>query len=73
MSLPAPSSDAGVQRYELWQDRDSLSFFLSTDEAMRRLLEPAAVKVWECLAGSWDEAQTLKHEHLGWEPYRPWR
>jgi hypothetical protein len=56
---------------ELWQDNDSLSFFSQGDEAMRRLLSPSALLIWSCDARSWAEAQTLKHEHLGWEPYKP--
>lgn len=59
------------QRYELWRSGDALSFFAESDGEMRRLLEPSAVLVWACRAHSWEEAQTLKHEHLGWEPYRP--
>jgi len=61
-----------LERYELWQDGDALSFFPATDASMRRLLGPSAVLVWTCMACSWEEAQTLKHEHLGWAPpYRP--
>ncbi len=60
-----------MQRYELWQDGEQLSFFPASHEGMRRLLGPSAVKLWECEAASWEEAQALKHEHLGWEPYLP--
>ncbi len=58
-------------RYELWQDDASLSFFSQSDESMRRLLSPSARLVWTCNAHSWQEAQALKHEHLGWAPYKP--
>ncbi len=58
-------------RYELWEDESSLSFFAGGDESMRRLLTSAARLVWSCDAHSWEEAQTLKHQHLGWEPYQP--
>lgn len=64
-------AEAASVRYELYQDEDSLSFFSQGDEAMRRLLPPSALLIWSCDARSWIEAQTLKHEHLGWEPYKP--
>ncbi|MCY4747074.1 hypothetical protein NYO99_19025 [Pelomonas sp. UHG3] len=58
-------------RYELWEDQDALSFFPEHGEEWRKLLSPAARLIWACNAQSWDEAQALKHEHLGWAPYKP--
>jgi len=58
-------------RYELWQDEGTLSFFANGDDSMRRLLSPAARLVWTCDACTWADAQALKHQHLGWEPYKP--
>jgi len=36
-----------------------------------KYLEDDAKLVWSVEAESWDEAQTKKHEYLGWEPYKP--
>lgn len=59
-------------RYELWEDDDgSLSFFPEDNESFRKSLGPAARLIWSCVADSWEQAQSLKHEHLGWEPYKP--
>ena len=63
----------GLERYELWQDGDALSFFPQSDDMMRKLLGPGAIRVWVCEAGNWEQAQALKHEHLGWAPYQPLR
>jgi hypothetical protein len=57
--------------YELWEDGQSLVFFPQIDESMRTTLSPDARMVWSCLAGSWTQAQSMKHEHLGWGPYTP--
>ena len=58
-------------RYELWEDGDSVSFFAEDNESFRKSLSPDAKLTWSCLAESWEQAQALKHEHLGWEPYKP--
>ena len=60
-----------VIRYELWEDDEGLSFFPDNNDSARRLLGAEARLVWECRAKSWEEAQALKHEHLGWDPYVP--
>lgn len=57
--------------YELWQDGDSLAFFPQDAQTIRATLGPDARLVWSCRAASWTEAQTRKHEHLGWAPYVP--
>ena len=59
-------------RYELWEDDGGLSFFPEDSEPFRKLLSPSARLIWSCVAGSWEEAQSLKHQHLGWEPYAPY-
>jgi hypothetical protein len=58
-------------RYELWADEASgtLSFFPEDSESSRKFLEPGAKLIWSCTADSWEEAQSKKHQHLGWEPY----
>jgi hypothetical protein len=58
-------------KYELWKRGDSYSFFPCDNVSARKLLEPDATLVWTVEAGSWDEAQRLKHEFLGLEPYKP--
>nr|CAS02829.1 putative integron gene cassette protein [uncultured bacterium] len=64
---------ARAVRYELWQDdvEGSLSFFPEDSASYRSRLGPEAKLVWSCTAESWEQAQSLKHEHLGWEPYKP--
>jgi hypothetical protein len=58
-------------RYELWKEGTSYTFFPEDSDSARQLLEPGAVLIWSCEASSWEEAQTLKHEYLGFEPYKP--
>ena len=58
-------------RYELWEDEGGLSFFPESDTTFRKLLSPTATLIWSCQAESWVEAQSKKHEHLGWGPYVP--
>jgi hypothetical protein len=67
-------------KYELWKwsgQRESLAF-IAVDEnyALHRELmeqdEPGAVLVWSVEAETYNEAMTLYHEYMGWEPYRPW-
>ena len=60
-----------VAKYELWKHGDGYSFFPSDNMSARGLLEPDATLVWTVEAHSWDEAQRLKHEFLGLEPYKP--
>jgi len=61
---------AKVIRYELWEYDGDLSFFPEDNDSFRGLLSPNAKLVWSCLADSSDQAQSMKHEHLGWEPYK---
>lgn len=63
--------DASLIRYELWEEEGSLSFFPETHASFRAMLGPNARLVWSCTARTWEEAQTKKHEHLGWGPYVP--
>ena len=64
---------AKAVRYELWQDDTdvSLSFFPEDSESFRARLGPHAKLIWSCQADSWEQAQSMKHEYLGWEPYKP--
>ena len=72
-SRPISKINALISRkkYELWQESSGYSFFPESSESARRLLEPGATLIWSVEAESWDEAQTKKHEFLGWEPYKP--
>ena len=58
-------------KYELWKESNSYSFFPTDNVSMRALLGSQAVLLWTVEAESWNEAQSKKHEFLGWEPYRP--
>lgn len=57
--------------YELWKELDGYSFFPEDNSIARSLLAPGAVLVWTVDANDWNEAQSKKHEFLGWEPYKP--
>ena len=63
----------GKDRYELWRDPDNLSltFFCASNEPARSQLDPDATLIWECFAASYNEAQSLKHLFLGYEPHIP--
>ena len=56
--------------YEL-ESQNSYSFFQEGDEQNSESLEADARLIWSVEASSWDEANQLKHEFLGWEPYKP--
>ena len=63
-------------RYELWgtPDRTSLTFTgaNSISEYKRQgAIELEAEFVWAVEADSYNEAATLYHEYMGWEPYKP--
>jgi len=60
-----------VTKYELWKEGNGYSFFPSDNMSARKLLQPDATLVWTVEARSWEEAQRLKHEFLGIEPYKP--
>jgi len=58
-------------KYELWKESDGYSFFPEDNVRMRSLLGAEAVLLLTVEAASWEEAQSKKHEFLGWEPYKP--
>jgi len=62
-----------LKKYELWEEEDGRnhSFFPEDNESARNLLSKDAKLIWKVEATSWEEAQTRKHEYLGWEPYKP--
>lgn len=59
------------EKYELWQLEDGYEFFPESNTSAKDSLSPEAKLIWTVEAVSWDEAQTKKHEYLGWEPYKP--
>jgi hypothetical protein len=59
------------KKYELWKESDGYSFFPEDSDSARNLLRKDAKLVWTVEANSWEEAQSRKHEYLGWDPYKP--
>lgn len=58
--------------FELWfSSKDGYAFFQDTNASARDLLSSDASLVAVIDASDWDEAQTKKHELLGWDTYRP--
>ncbi len=57
-------------KYELWKEADGYSFFPEGNASARALLASDALLIWTVEAADWDNAQTKKHEFLGWEPYK---
>lgn len=64
---------SNVIMYELWfsQSENSYAFFEKGSTNNYNLLEKDAKLIWSVEASSWEEAQSKKHEFLGWEPYIP--
>ena len=61
-----------LTKYELWEDQErNYSFFPEDNDSARDLLPKSAKLIWVVEAASWEEAQSKKHEYLGWEPYKP--
>ena len=62
-----------MTKYELWfsSSECSYTFIESSDPQKYSLMELDSKLIWCVEASSVDEAQTLKHEYLGWEPYKP--
>lgn len=66
-----------VRRWELWRSIDdegvtTTEFFPATSEKSRVMARAeGAVKVWETVASSTNEAMRLRNEHLGFAPYQP--
>lgn len=59
-------------KYELWHSEQENSYTLCEAGRSRECLLPSDARcIWTVEAASWEEAQTLKHIHLGWEPYKP--
>jgi hypothetical protein len=61
-----------ITKYELWYSKEEgYSFFPEDNQVARDTLPSDAEFVWATHATSWEEAQTKKHEYLGWEKYKP--
>jgi len=61
-----------VTQYELWRSEEEVSYtFCEAGRSGGCFLPADARCIWTVEAASWEEAQTLKHIYLGWEPYKP--
>lgn len=58
-------------KFELWMEESGYLFFGEENDSARRLLEPGAKLIRTFDAATYEEACALKHEFLGWEPYKP--
>lgn len=62
-------------RYRAFSDSSTQSCLLSPEaEAEHRrkgLLGPDAVLLWEFDAATWEEAMSIHHLRMGFEPYKP--
>lgn len=58
-------------RYELWHSASEGCYTFFPANQRPDDLEDDACFVWSVEAANWDEAQTAKHQFLGWEPYLP--
>jgi hypothetical protein len=45
--------------------------FIEKKSAGSQKLPEDALLIWEVNAISWEAANQLKHDFLGWEPYKP--
>lgn len=60
--------------YELWEARDEGGdgfTFIPENHPQRSRLTRGSVLVWSVEADNWEEANQKRHEHMGWEPYKP--
>jgi hypothetical protein len=60
--------------YEVWEAEDEgteVSFFPQDNSTARKLLPEGAKLLRTIEAETWEEAVTLHHELMGWEPYKP--
>jgi hypothetical protein len=58
-------------RYELWHSTSEGCFTFFPEHQRPPDLPADARHIWFIEAATWEEAQTAKHQFLGWEPYRP--
>lgn len=60
------------QRYEVWQDDDSIAVFPATDRVKQvALMGPTAHQTRTIIAATWEAAMTTHHRLMGWTPYVP--
>lgn len=64
--------------YEAWEfsDGDVVEISFSTqsgiqDQRTKGLLSPNAKLLHTVRAKTWEEAMTIHHQLMGWEPYKP--
>jgi hypothetical protein len=62
-------------RWEHWESTDSdgtpSDLFLPSDSPKHAYLTAGHILMWTVEAESHEEAMTLFHVHMGWEPYVP--
>jgi len=63
-------------RYELWVAGDGTEATFAPPENIKIIRKHAglgknAKLKWTVEADTWEEAMTKYHEHMGWEPYKP--
>jgi hypothetical protein len=57
--------------YELWHSTSEGCYTFFPANQRPPDLPADARHIWSIEAATWEEAQTAKHQFLGWEPYRP--
>lgn len=61
-----------LTQYELWHSEEENSHtFCEAGRSGEYLLPPDARCIWRVEVASWEEAQSRKHDYLGWEDYCP--
>ena len=63
-----------MRRWELWHNEkeNSYSFFSASSEKNRVMARvEGAVKVWETVLSSWNEAMQAQYDYLGYGTYTP--
>ena len=60
--------------FEAWEDSGSVTFTTQDnieDHKRKGLLSAKAKLLYQLDANDYDEAMTMHHKKMGWEPYKP--
>lgn len=60
--------------FEAWEDEEGITFSTQeniVDHKKKGLLSIDAKLLYQIAADNYDEAMTLHHNKMGWEPYKP--
>ena len=62
-----------LKKYVLYQSESQNNYTLIEEGDTNNfdLLENDAILIWSVEAASWEEASSMQHEYLGWEPHKP--